>query len=307
MIAILLSTYNGEKYLVNQLESLFNQTYKEFILHIRDDGSNDGTLEILKKYKEKHSNIVIYSEDSKKNIGACLSFMWLLENVDSKYYMFCDQDDIWFPNKIQLCLDSILSEEKRTTNKAILIHTDLIVVDNGLNIISSSLWENNKINPFKIGTKYLKVINYVTGCTIIINKLARDISITKNKEQLMTIEKAIVSWDLEQQVRSNYEELKFVRAQLVSSQQADSLYGQLETVFIEKTSLEDASMMELQLVKVQRLKQQQLIEKLRVEQVRIQTALQTLLEILSNLHQPYLIVFEFQEEQNSSSTLLAKN
>ena len=95
--------------------------------------------------------------------------------------------------------------------------------------------------------------------------------------QLITIEKAIVSWDLEQQVRSNYEELKFVRAQLVSSQQADSLYGQLETVFIEKTSLEDASMMELQLVKVQRLKQQQLIEKLRVEQVRIQTALQTLL------------------------------
>lgn len=185
MIAILLSTYNGEKYLAEQLESLFNQTYKDFTLYVRDDGSNDGSLDILKNYKKKYSNIVIHLEDSKKNIGACLSFMWLLENVDSKYYMFCDQDDIWFPNKIQLCLDSILSEEKRTTNKAILIHTDLIVVDNGLNIISSSLWENNKINPFKIGTKYLKVINYVTGCTIIINKLARDISITKNKEILM--------------------------------------------------------------------------------------------------------------------------
>lgn len=185
MIAILLSTYNGEKYLSEQLDSIFNQTYKNFTLHVRDDGSSDKTLNILKEYRQKHSNIVLYEDEITINRGACNSFMWLLENVDAQYYMFCDQDDVWFENKIQICFDAMLTEEKRTPNTSILIHTDLIVVDNGLNMISSSLWENNKINPFKIGTKYLKVVNFVTGCTMFFNKSARDISTTKNTKILM--------------------------------------------------------------------------------------------------------------------------
>ncbi len=171
MIAILLSTYNGEKYLAEQLESLFNQTYKDFTLYVRDDGSNDGSLDILKNYKKKYSNIVIHSEDSKKNIGACLSFMWLLENVDSKYYMFCDQDDIWLPNKIDLTFDKMKQNEIRNEEKAIVVFTDLAVVDENLNEISSSFWNYTKINPWIINNfEYLSVCNLMTGCTMMLNK-----------------------------------------------------------------------------------------------------------------------------------------
>ena len=89
---ILLSTYNGEKYLKEQLDSIFSQSYKNFEIITRDDGSNDETINILKSY-----NIKILDTD--KNLGAKLSFSTLLnysvKNTDADYFMFCDQDDIW--------------------------------------------------------------------------------------------------------------------------------------------------------------------------------------------------------------------
>lgn len=94
---------------------------------------------------------------------------------------------------------------------------------------------------------------------------------------LMEIEKQLVTWELEQSVRANYEELMFVIAQLNYNRQADSLYAALENAYNEKINLGDAPFIDLQLVKVQRLKQQQLIETLEIECLRIQTALQTLL------------------------------
>ncbi|SCY84881.1 glycosyltransferase family 2 protein [Flavobacterium anhuiense] len=176
MIAILLSTYNGEKYLRDQLESLYCQTYSEFQLFVRDDGSTDSTISILEEYASKYSNIRVFKSET-TNLGACESFMWLLKNVTAEYYMFCDQDDIWFPSKVQISLDALESESKRSNEKAIIVHTDLIVTDNNLDIIAKSLWENDNITPAKITRKYLKLVNYVTGCTMMFNRKARDLSI----------------------------------------------------------------------------------------------------------------------------------
>lgn len=185
MIAILLSTYNGEKYLPQQLDSLLTQTYKNFILHIRDDGSTDGTLAILHSYREKYPNIQLYLNCEGINKGASSSFMWLLENVEADYYMFCDQDDVWLPNKIQLSIDAMKAEEIRSGDLPILLHSDLVVSDTKLNIVSKSLWENDKSSPSIISRKYLKLVNYVTGCTILINRKVRDIAFLDFNDAIM--------------------------------------------------------------------------------------------------------------------------
>lgn len=184
MLAILLSTYNGENYLRQQLNSLFCQTYSNFTLYVRDDGSNDQTMDILMEYEREFSNIILF-KDTEKHRGACMSFLWLLENVEAEYYMFCDQDDVWFPSKVQLTLDAIQAEEHRSHNIPVLVHTDLIVTNRKLEVISESLWLNDKTDPSKITRKYLRIVNYITGCTMLFNRKARDLSLTYEREIFM--------------------------------------------------------------------------------------------------------------------------
>ena len=94
-----MSTYNGEKYLSQQIDSILNQKEIDVHLFIRDDGSYDNTWKLLEEYKQKYEKINIISA---KNVGVGNSFMNLLYSVPNiyDYYAFSDQDDIWEPNKI---------------------------------------------------------------------------------------------------------------------------------------------------------------------------------------------------------------
>lgn len=93
MITVLMSTYNGEKYLKEQLDSILNQEQVDLKLLIRDDGSTDGTVNILKEYENSHTNIKWYSG---LNLGCGKSFFQLvLDAPKSDYYAFVDQDDVW--------------------------------------------------------------------------------------------------------------------------------------------------------------------------------------------------------------------
>lgn len=184
MLAILLSTYNGEEFLSEQLDSLFNQTYTNFVLYIRDDGSTDSTLKIIKYYQEKYKNIILLS-NSGQNLGPCKSFMSMLQEIEASYYMFCDQDDVWLPTKIQMSLDAIKMEELRSIDLPVIVHSDLIVVDVNLSTISPSLWLHNNNNPSRVTRKYLPILNYVTGCTMLFNSLARAISLSHTDDQIM--------------------------------------------------------------------------------------------------------------------------
>lgn len=101
MIDILLATYNGEKYLEAQIYSLLSQTYKNWRLIIHDDGSNDRTIEIIKQF-QKIDNRIILIEDGIKCGGAAKNFLHLLSIPSSSdYFIFCDQDDIWFEGKLE--------------------------------------------------------------------------------------------------------------------------------------------------------------------------------------------------------------
>ncbi len=167
-IIILLSTYNGEKYLKAQLDSLFSQSYKDFKLIARDDGgSSDKTLEILKSYD-------IELLPSNENLGVKSSFETLLkyafENSDADYFMFCDQDDVWNQNKVELTLQKMYEMEKLYKNTPILVHTDLEVVDENLHTINPSFMKLQNLNEKKNRLNNLLIQNTITGCTAMINR-----------------------------------------------------------------------------------------------------------------------------------------
>lgn len=176
MFDILLSTYNGEKYLGEQLDSIINQTYKDWKLIIRDDGSKDSTLQIIKNYIDNYPEKIELIPSS-GNLGPMLSFGELLKVSTSKYIALCDQDDVWLENKLLQFLEKMLETEKKHPNKAILIHSDLIVVDNNLKILYKSFWKFMKLNPDNKSLIYYLTSNNVTGCAIVINKQLKDISL----------------------------------------------------------------------------------------------------------------------------------
>lgn len=163
----MLSTYNGSKYLKEQLDSLQNQTYKNFEIIARDDGSSDNTLEILKAYDVKLM-------DAGKNLGAKGSFTELLSyataNSEAEYFMFCDQDDVWKSDKIEKTIVKMQEMEQEFGVVPLLVHTDLEVVDEKLNTISGSFLGFQKLNPAKNNFNNLLMQNVITGCTVMLNK-----------------------------------------------------------------------------------------------------------------------------------------
>lgn len=164
-VDILLATYNGEKYLRCQLDSILKQTYTNIRILINDDCSQDGTVDILKEYEKKDNRIQV--QYNKNNLGSIKNFENLLTRVESKYFMLSDQDDYWMPDKVEKSLNKIIDEN------ADLVFTDLEAVDEELKTIAPSVvrfmgFKKNidKHNDYKL--VFLR--NCVTGCTIISKK-----------------------------------------------------------------------------------------------------------------------------------------
>lgn len=164
-VDVLLATYNGEKYLKCQLDSILNQTHKNIRLLINDDCSTDNTRVILKEYEEKDDRIKVkYNE---KNLGYVKNFEDLLKRVENKYFALSDQDDFWKKEKIEKSLNKLLEED------ADLVFTDLEPVDEKLKIITPSMvrfMQMDKNIKKHQDYKLLFLRNCVTGCTILSKK-----------------------------------------------------------------------------------------------------------------------------------------
>lgn len=180
-VEILLATYNGEKYIREQIDSILNQDYQDWIVRACDDASQDSTYEILKEYKNKYPEKFIIQRNEEGFGSAKLNFMNLIKNSECEYVMCCDQDDVWLPNKISLTLQTMKKNEEKGI--PVLVHTDLKVVDENLGIKSESFFQYSKLNK-EAGYRELLIQNSVTGCTMMLNRelvtlLNRDMNISK--------------------------------------------------------------------------------------------------------------------------------
>ncbi|WP_299572751.1 glycosyltransferase family 2 protein [uncultured Leptotrichia sp.] len=174
-IDILMATYNGEKYLVEQLDSIINQTYRNWNLLIRDDNSTDKTLEIIQNYHKKDKRIKIL-KDNKGNLGIVRNFEELLKSSESEFIMFSDQDDIWVENKLDMYLKMI----EKIKNKGFMIHSDAILFDkNKSNILKDTFISKKAINK---GLENVFFNYFVQGATILISKEIKNFILPFPKE-----------------------------------------------------------------------------------------------------------------------------
>lgn len=169
--AVLLATYNGERYLREQLDSLFEQTNQNWHLFVHDDGSSDQTATIIQNYQMRFPDrITILSGLATGNSRD--NFFYLLSQVQAPYYFFCDQDDIWLPKKIEKTVQRMKEFEEKEL--PCLVFTDLKVVDESLNCIADKMEQYQKLNYKDLSFKQLMVQAAVTGCTMMINRKLRN-------------------------------------------------------------------------------------------------------------------------------------
>lgn len=172
-ISVAMATYNGAKYLEEQLFSIINQTFLPQEIIIVDDFSTDRTVEIIERIKEKYPFITLYKNEA--NLGPIKTFKEAVLKCNYNYIALCDQDDIWEENKLELCFKEL--KDIDINNKPSLVFSDLKMIDTDGNLIGNSFWNVQGYNPVKTKLQSLLIGNVVTGCTIMMNeKMKKEIA-----------------------------------------------------------------------------------------------------------------------------------
>lgn len=167
-VEILMATYNGEKYLRKQLDSILNQSYQNWKLLVRDDGSSDNTVAILNEYARRDPRIKFFLNETNEH-GWQLNFQNLIMHAAEhcQYYMFCDQDDIWEIFKIKEFLNVICQLEKQNPDKPVLVYANMEIIDSDGKVI-----ESNFNSIYNMNIKHGSDVFYSSrcyGCNMMIN------------------------------------------------------------------------------------------------------------------------------------------
>lgn len=180
MIEILLTTYNGQNYIREQLDSILNQTIKEFIITINDDCSTDSTYRILEEYKNRYPEKITLTQHKCGSSAANLFF--LLKHSKGDIVMMSDQDDYWKKDKIEKLLSLFNKINDKT--KPCLVFSDMSVVDEKLNMIENSFMKYQKLNPYRSDNNQLIIQNVIPCCTIMCNRECVNVAIKKDSASL---------------------------------------------------------------------------------------------------------------------------
>ena len=177
-IDILLATYNGSKYLHEQLDSILNQSYGNINVIIRDDGSSDNTVMIIKEYEQKDNRVKLLN-DNLGNLGFVRNFEELMKNSTSDYIMFSDQDDIWYNDKVEISYTRMKAiEESNGKSCPILVHTNSRIMN--YETRTKSLFISNCAKNSSFENSFFNF--FVQGSTMLINESLKREALPFSKE-----------------------------------------------------------------------------------------------------------------------------
>ena len=171
-IEVLLATFNGARFLRSQIESILGQSWQALRILARDDGSTDETGNLLAEYAERFPKRFRVLATDEPTGSAKLNFKKLLGHSTARWVAFADQDDVWRPEKLQLCAAAMERlEHKYGMDKPLLIFSDLEIVSETLETIHHSFWAHEGFVPATAHRlERLLLQNVVTGCTMLINR-----------------------------------------------------------------------------------------------------------------------------------------
>lgn len=176
-VEILMATYNGAKYLPAQLDSILNQDTPNWHLMVSDDGSTDETPEILDDYVRRFPEKITLIYSGHRFGNARDHFFWLMRQCKADYMHFCDQDDVWYPDKVRIMQEAMeRAEAQYGAETPLLVFTDQTVVDENLKQISPSLMRMQQQNPEATDYRSILFQNIVTGCTSAINRSVAELA-----------------------------------------------------------------------------------------------------------------------------------
>lgn len=171
MVDILLASYNGEKYIGTQIDSILWQSYEDWHLYIRDDGSTDGTVKIIERYCEHYPGKITFIQDQKGRGNLTHNFFELLQYASGEYVMFSDQDDIWYAHKLQTM---ITKAKKYDKEKPLLLCSGYSVVDQEAALKEAEVSDiangENIVVQNGTDTSFNLLNNVYRGCTMLLNR-----------------------------------------------------------------------------------------------------------------------------------------
>lgn len=174
-ITIVMATYNGEKYVGEQIESILASNYQDMELYIYDDGSKDNTVELLKSYETQYPGMV-HVVQNETNLGHAMNFIHALSRTTTDYIMFCDQDDVWKKHKVATTLKRMRHMEAQLgKDTPLAVFTDATVVDGNLNVLNQSFFCSGHLNPCRTDLPHLLMENKLMGCTVMVNAALRKV------------------------------------------------------------------------------------------------------------------------------------
>jgi glycosyltransferase involved in cell wall biosynthesis len=171
MITVLMAVYNGEKYIREQIDSILSQTHPDFTLYIQDDCSTDSSYEIINEYVKRGGGRITARRLEHNTGNAKHNFYEMMARTRDDYIMLCDQDDVWLPDKIEKTLAAMKRlESEHGAQTPLLVHTDLTVVDEKLNVINPSFRKAMNADYNRTALNDLIIQNTLTGCTCMYNR-----------------------------------------------------------------------------------------------------------------------------------------
>lgn len=171
-VEVLLATFNGESFLREQIDSILKQDYPDLRVLARDDGSSDGTVDILNEYQKRFPDRFQLLPTDRPTGSAKWNFLKLMQASRANYVSFCDQDDVWLPDKVSSSINAMRElESKWGRSIPFLVFTDLQLVDSNLRVLHRSFWEFMSIDPSDVHRlNRLLMVWVVTGCTSMVNR-----------------------------------------------------------------------------------------------------------------------------------------